>query len=225
MSTPNIDDIATTVAEYENLAISTGARVRIDPPEFSNGLSTDTFTPFWLLDENPKVARVTVYRDDVPTMVYVSWAESLPAEESWRALWLAKPMKLFGAYVVRAALRRAFRDAIGDRREPDEQTAVPATPAAARDWDAEIRGAQTPDAVNVLHTEMKQHRAITVTREIALREQLQKTTDAAWQPVGETVERVETAAEMPQRAKPRDHLPPTNRAARRANARRKGGKR
>lgn len=227
MSTPNIDDVATTVAEYENLAISTGARVRIDPPEFSDGLSVTPFTPFWLVDENPKVARVTVYRDDVPTTVYVSWAESLPAEDSWRALWQAKPMKLFGAYVVRAALRRAFRDAIGDRREPDEQTTTPA-PAAERDWDAEIRGAQTPDAVNALHAEMKQHRAMTVIREIALREQLQKTTDAAWQPAP-VEERTATGALRTAERRPgapRDYLPPAgNRAARRKAARRKGGKR
>lgn len=218
MSTPNIDDVATTVAEYENLAISTGAAVRIDPPEFSDGLSVSAWTPFWLADEHPKVARVTVYRNDVPTTVYVSWAESLPAEDSWRALWQAKPMKLFGAYVVRAALRRAFRDAIGDRREPDEQTAMP-TPLASRDWDAEILKARTPDAVNALHAEMKSNRAMTVQREIALREQLQKATADAWTPTDTAPD------EKPARPATHDYLPPANRAARRANARKKGGKR
>lgn len=217
MSAPNIDDVANTVAEYENLAIGTGATVRIDPPEFSDG--SDVWAPFWLGGEPPKIARVTVHRNDVPTTVYVSWAESLPAEDSWRSLWLAKPMKLFGAYAVRAALRRAFRDAIGDRREPDELTPMPPS-AEQRDWDAEIINAGSPDAVHALHAEMKAARAVTVPRERALRERLTKVSDAAWEP--EPAAQADPEPEKPTRPGPADHLPPTNRAGRRAAARKKG---
>lgn len=231
MSTPNIDDVAQTLAEYERLAIGTGAAVRIEAPEFSSGeavLIGNPWAPFWIGDEPPKVARVTVHRDGIPTEVYVAWDEAFPAEESWRSLWLAKPMKLFGAYVVRAALRRAFRDAIGDRREPDEQLPAPKTVAeTTRDWDAEILAATTADAVNALHVEMKQHRVMTVAREIALGEQLRKAAADAWDlPIDLPPTPDETApAEKPARPETRDHLPPTNRAARRANARKKGSRR
>ncbi|MDR6142071.1 hypothetical protein QE375_001625 [Microbacterium foliorum] len=273
MSTPNIDDVATTVAEYENLAISTGAAVRIDPPEFSADGSE--WSPFWLGGGHPVGARATVHRDGVATTVYVSWEESFPAEESWRGLWLAKPMKLFGAYVVRAALRRAFRDAIGDRREPDEQQTLSVAPDVARDWEAEIAGAADEQAVMALHAEMKQVRAVTVARERALRARLGElsappaardweaefleasTTDAidalereaqqarafTADTTGRVLRRilnarrkaiVEAAWALDHAGAPapaedesvrpatRDHLPPQNRAARRASSRKKG---
>lgn len=170
MSTPNIDDVAQTLAEYERLAISTGAAVKIDPPEFT--ADGAAWTPFWPSGDHPIGARATVHRDGVPTIVYVAWEESFPAEDSWRALWLAKPMKLFGAYVVRAALRRAFRDAIGDRREPDEQQTLAVVPDVARDWEGEIADAADEATVHALHAEMKKARAVTVTRERALRARL-----------------------------------------------------
>lgn len=228
MSTPNIDDVATTVAEYENLAISTGARVRIDPPEFSDGLSISPFTPFWLVDENPKVARVTVYRDDVPTTVYVSWAESLPAEDSWRALWQAKPMKLFGAYVVRAALRRAFRDAIGDRREPDEQHSMPApsAPAAAEpqdavDWFARVDDATTLDALNAVRAEARLARAVT----LPLKQRMDARRDEIGGDAWATPASSEQTSATPKRREPQDYRPSENRAARRKASRKKGGRR
>ena len=165
-------------------------------------------------------------RDGVLTERYVVWAESLPAEESWRALWLAKPTKLFGAYADRSVLRRAFRDAIGDRREPDEQTAPLAPAEPARDWDAEIPTAVTADAVHELHAQMKRARAVTVAREAALQEQLalvQSTTPAdAWAATDEP----STAKPSPEsRPAARDYLPPQNRAERRKAARKKGARR
>jgi hypothetical protein len=216
MSTPNIDDVAQTLAEYERLAIGSGATVQILPTLFSSDF--ETWRPVWDGDTPPTYAHARVLRDGVLTERYVVWAESLPAEDSWRALWLAKPTKLFGAYADRSVLRRAFRDAIGDRREPDEQTVTPAVPVS-RDWDVEIAKAQTTDAVNALHAEMKSNRAMTVQREIALREQLQKATADAWTPTDTAPD------EKPARPATRDYLPPANRAARRANARKKGAKR
>ncbi|MCK2031236.1 hypothetical protein [Microbacterium galbinum] len=231
MSTPNIDDVAQTLAEYERLAIATGAAVRIDPPEFSDGatpLIGSGWSPFWTAEVPPVVARVTVHRDGIPTTVYVAWDESFPADESWRALWLAKPMRLFGAYVVRAALRRAFRDAIGDRREPDETHPGPADASTSRDWEAEIRDANTTDAVHALHAQMKAVRAVTVPRERALRDRLaelarralyEPTPADAWQPQDQP-------AETPSpRPAARDYLPPQNRADRRAATRKKGRRR
>ncbi|UUE19350.1 hypothetical protein [Microbacterium sp. J1-1] len=225
MNTPTIDDVAQTLAEYERLAIGTGVTVQILPTLFSADF--ETWRPVWDGDTPPAYAHARVLRDGVLTERYVVWAESLPAEDSWRALWLAKPTKLFGAYADRSVLRRAFRDAIGDRREPDEQNAQP--PASdARDWDAEILATNTPDAVNALHAQMKRARAVTVAREVALQEHLLEVATLAWEP--ESVEQnvagsgVRRAPQTPAPAAPRDHLPPANRAARRANARKKGRK-
>ena len=224
MSTPNIDDVAQTLAEYERLAISTGATVQILPPEFSADGST--WLPYWIDTEPPVLARAGVHRDGVLTERYVVWAEALPAEESWRALWELKPTRLFGAYASRAVLSRAFRDAIGDRREPDDQAGPPAPVETSRDWDAEIPAALTVEAVHELHAQMKRARAVTVSREAALQEQLalvQRTVPAdAW---AATDEPAEAASASDSRQAPRDHLPPQNRAARRKAARKRGGRR
>lgn len=250
MSAANIDDVAQTLAEYERLAITSGAAVQIDPPQFSaDGV---TWMPYWLDAENPPaLARATVLRDSVPTVVYVSWEESCPAEDAWRDLWHAKPMKLFGAYAVRAALRRAFREVIGDRREPDEGVGDPWAPPAPRDWMVEIDLAQTEDAVRALHAEAKAARAVTPQIEAALRRRLAETLGGgdAGRPATapapelspdelarhraffEQLPAIELtdfqrealgkwAHEEPSRVRaPQDHLPPTNRAARRAASR------
>lgn len=223
--TANIDDVAQTLAEYERTAITSGAKVQIDPPEFT--ADGATWSPFWTGESAPVGARVTVHRDGVPTMVYVAWAESVPAEESWRLLWLAKPMKLFGAYVVRAALRRAFREVIGDRREPDEDIGDPWAPAqsAARDWAAEAAAATTEDAVLELHAAAKKARAVTPALETKLRKRLAAVREAADGDPGAATATTNDEYAVPARPEPKDHLPPSNRAARRAQARKKGSKR
>ena len=118
-----------------------------------------------------------------------------------------KPMQRFGSFIVRAALRRAFREVIGDRVEPDEDAPKVAAAEAAkpRDWEAEIDTAPDVDAVHALHTEMKRARAVTPQLEAQLRNRLQA---AAWAP----------AEESPKPGRPQDHLPPANRAARRAKS-------
>lgn len=156
--TTAVEQVQQTLAEYERLAIESGATVRIDPPEFSD--DGEVWRPLWLAADPPSAARVTVYRNDVPTTVYQSWEESVPAVDEWRELWMLKPMKLFGAYTARAALRRAFRDVIGDRREPDEVQRVPDDrPAAgwdlpARDWIAEVKVADA-QTLNALYDEAR----------------------------------------------------------------------
>ena len=207
----NIDDIAQTLAEYERLAITSGATVQIDPPEFST--DADHWLPI-VGELTPRWARATVHRDGVPTTVYASWDESLPVETAqaddgrlWRDIWEQKPMQRFGSFIVRAALRRAFREVIGDRVEPDEDAPKVAAAEAAkpRDWEAEIDTAPDVDAVHALHTEMKRARAVTPQLEAQLRNRLQA---AAWAP----------AEESPKPGRPQDHLPPANRAARRAKS-------
>ena len=171
MTAPTIEDVAKTLAEYEALAIGTGDRVQLDPPEFTDGVSVWAF--LWLATDPPKGARVTVHRNDVPTTVYVSWDESLPADDEWRALWLRKPMKLFGAYTLRTAIRRAFREVVGDRREPDEETGDPwAALPEPRDWPLEMGVAADEAEVLALHAEAKRARAVTPPLELAFRARL-----------------------------------------------------
>ncbi len=220
----NVDDVTQTLAEYERLAIKSGAKVQIDPPEFSGG--DGAWSPLWLADLPPVAARATVHRDDVPTTVYRRWDESIPVEESWRLLWVAKPMTLFGAHTLRAALSRAFRDVIGDRREPDDNHEAPAT--VPRDWEAEIAATSAPDAVDALHAEMKRASAVTPHLEQALRARRAELTAAARAeapltpaPELSPTERIRHDAFFPPRPQPQDHLPATNRAARRAKGRRR----
>lgn len=217
----NIDDVAQTLAEYERLAISAGDTVQIDPPEFS------TDAEHWLPivgELTPRWARATVHRNGVPTTVYASWDESLPLETSqaddgrlWRDIWEQKPMQRFGSFIVRAALRRAFREVIGDRVEPDEDAPKVAA-ATPRDWEAEIDKAADDDAVHALHAEMKRARAVTPDLELQLRNRLAA---AAWAPSETpgpprmTDHAVVAPGNVPG-IRPQDHLPPTNRAARRA---------
>ncbi|MFF2493220.1 hypothetical protein [Agromyces sp. NPDC058064] len=118
-----VDDVQQTLSGYERLAIETGEWNGTDAPEFSaDGVEwTTAWLPFEEGD-HPLLSRATVYRKGVrrPIVVVVRWDEALPAIDEWRDLWLRKPVALFGAYALRAALRRAFRDVIDDRPAPDE---------------------------------------------------------------------------------------------------------
>lgn len=170
-----VEAVQQTLAEYERLAISTGESVQIDPPKFSDTGRGDDWSPVWAGEEPPAFGRATVHRNGVPTTVYVSWAESLPAVDEWHDLWLRKPMKLFGAYTLRTGLRRAFRDVIGDRHEPDEQeiaAPAPTAPAVDRDWRAELADAENEDEVQQLHRDAKAARAVSVELEREIRKRL-----------------------------------------------------
>lgn len=221
--TTNIDDVAQTLAEYERLAISSGAVVQIDPPEFS--ADGETFAPFWITTEPPKLARSTVYRNGVPTTVYVAWDEAVPLETAmtddgrrWLDLWIERPMQRFGSYAVRSSLRRAFREVVGERVEPDEDAPkVAGKPAAApeRDWDAEIAAAATEEQLVEVWAEARAARARTAPREVVYRARLAELTADGWEPA---------PAPKPGRA-PSDYRPAQNRADRRASARKKGKRR
>lgn len=120
-----VDAVQQTLADYERAAIETGEWNGTDAPEFSDdGVTWSTaWAPGPEEYATPTFARATVYRKYVkrPVVVVVRWDEALPADDEWRALWMRKPVALFGAFALRAALRRAFRDVIGDHHAPDEQ--------------------------------------------------------------------------------------------------------
>lgn len=234
----NIDDVAQTLAEYERLVITSGAKVQIDPPEFSDGGSLTheaLWAPFWFGEQPPKVARATVHRDGIPTTVYAVWDESLPVDTAqaedgrlWRDIWLAKPVQRFGSFVIRKALARAFREVVGDRIEPDEDAPRVAPPQpVARDWAAEYRAATTVDELYGLRRAARAARENTLELEGIYNAARDELIAAEWAPA-ETPELSpdELARHVaffgPDRPEPTDHLPPANRAARRAEARKKG---
>lgn len=245
----NIDDVAQTLAEYERLAITSGAKVQIDPPEFSDGLSITSWQPFWLGAEPPRVARATVHRDGVPTTVYVVWDESLPVETAmtddgrrWRDLWIEQPTKRFGSFALRTALRRAFREVVGDRIEPDEDAPTVADVAPApRDWAAEYAAATTVVDLDGIRRDCRAARENTVLLQDLWSERRAELAAAAWEPAGPAVKEpahevgatVLSGDELARHhaffghepKAPQDHQPPQNRAARRAGARKKGGRR
>lgn len=234
----NIDDVAQTLAEYERLAITSGAKVQIDPPEFSDGGSS--WAPFWLGEEPPRVARATVHRDDITTTVYVVWGESLPIETAqtddgrlWRDLWIAQPTKRFGSFATRTALRRAFREVVGDRTEPDEDAPRIAAPEPeARDWGAEYRAATTQEQLDDIRRACRAARENTIELQDLWAQRRDEINAETWTPTTAPARDL-TPDELAhhiaffghERPEPQDHQAPQNRAARRANARKKGGRR
>ncbi|ONI62657.1 hypothetical protein CSIV_14375 [Microbacterium sp. CSI-V] len=124
-----VDDVAQTLAEYTRYALSTGARLEIEPVEFT--ADGEVWVPLWLHDGPPAAARATVRRDGIPTVVFRRWVEALPGEtvltndgRLWRDIWEANPTERLESYVLRAALGRAFADVIGDRPEPGKPRAA-----------------------------------------------------------------------------------------------------
>ena len=188
---------------------------------------------------HPIAARATVYREGwvVPTVVTVLWEEAMPADEAWSGLWLARPHVLFGAFALRAALRRAFADVLGDRREPDDlPSGIPerTTSETAVDWYARIGAVATEDDLNALRAEARAARVIDLDMKRALDERRAALVADAWKPEadptpastydkakGTAVAERAPVSERPARLAPQDHLP-SNRAARRA---RKKGRR
>lgn len=150
-----VDDVAQTLAEYTRVALSTGARLEIDPVEFTaDGV---VWVPLWLNEEPPAGARATVRRDGVETTVIRRWVEAIPGDEAltdtgrrWKDIWLENQTERFESYVLRAALARAYPDVIGDRfdmgkprvprpTEPAEGEPAPqVTPEQAAEVDAAV---------------------------------------------------------------------------------------
>lgn len=150
-----VDDVAQTLAEYTRVALSTGARLEIDPVEFT--ADGDVWVTLWLREEHPAGARATVRRDGVETIIERPWSAAKPGEEAltdtgrrWIDIWTENPVERFESYVLRLALARAFADVIGDRfdmgrpriarpTEPAEGEPAPqVTPEQAAEVDAAV---------------------------------------------------------------------------------------
>lgn len=233
--TATIEDFANTVAEYETLAIKSGEWDGIDAPEFSD--DGVTWSQVWPAGATPAFARVTVYRKNVraPHVAVIAWAESLPALDEWRQLWERKPMTMFGSAAKRAAIRHAFREVVGDRRDADEtdpsapQVGVATASVERRDWAVAIDLAESVADLDALWRHAKSLRERTPALEVAYtrrRGELAAAPEAVVDVVRNShVIEEPVSQEAPRRTAPRDHLPPAhgNRAARRA--RKKGVRR
>ncbi len=184
--TATIDEVAKTLGEFEALAQGTGQWDGADPVEFSaDGV---TWLPVWVATDDrpfPTFARATVHRKGVaaPTVMIVAWAESVPADDEWRALWERKPMKLFGSFALRSAIRHAFRDVVGDLRGPDEDTTGPTVDQPARDWRAEYLAAETLAQLDDIRYAVREARQNTDPLNALYRERKAELAARAWEPV------------------------------------------
>lgn len=244
-----------TIAEVERIVNGSGLWDGTGPVEFSDDGQTwtEAWVPSRLTIENdeaahilgahPQFARVSVYRKEVriPTTVTIRWVEQFPAaSEEWSEKWTRSPMRHFGRTVRMVAYRQTFRELLGDVRiedEADDRAAphdvVPET--APRDWSAEIQAAAKDVELDAIEKEGRKLRiftpdAVGTALHVALRTRRRDLADAV--PVRTPAVDL-TAEELAlhnaffgddARAVPQDHLP-GNRAARRAAARKKGGRR
>lgn len=177
-----------TLQDYLRVATATGdlAGAHI---EFS--MDGQTWSDVIVGEAHPAVARAVVHRvgQVIPTIVTVLWEEVVPADEAWRELWLRKPHVLFGAFVLRTALRRAFADVLSDRREPDDAPVAPPSAAAAPaeppadaepvDWMALVAAADTAEAVGAIRDRARAARAVTIDLRAAMQRRLGELVDAA----------------------------------------------
>lgn len=200
-----------TQQDYLRVATNTGHLAGAHV-EFS--MDGSTWADVIVGEQHPAAARATVHRVGhvIPTIATVLWDEVVPAEENWRALWLRKPHVLFGAFVLRTALRRAFADVLSDRREPDDAPLTPPAAAAAPaepetaaepvDWLALVDGADTAEAVAAVRARARAARAVTIDLRAAMQRRLGELVDAA-QPRTPADREVWTAPAAPADAAPR----------------------
>lgn len=166
------EDVAKTLADYERIVQATGEWNGREATEFTN--DGVTWSPVWVKTAehpNPLAARSRVHRVGVmyPAEEVVLWEEALPADENWRRIWNERPRTLFGAFAARRSMKSAFREALWDRREPDDlpdaRDAAP-TPEP-RNWDLEIATAATEDELKGVWSDARAARARTGPREVA----------------------------------------------------------
>lgn len=222
-----------TLQGYLTIATKTGELRGVNVEFTTDGVTWHPLI-FDLADgDHPIAARARVHRAGwaEPTHAPELWDEVVPADEGWRALWLARPHVLFGAHTLRAALRRTFADVLGDRREPDDLDALPApstpssTPAPddseAIDWLTRVNKATTIDELNAVRTEARLARAVTLPLKHRMDARRDEINGDAWT----TPAAREQAPAAPKRREPQDYRLSENRATRRKAARKKGGRR
>lgn len=226
------EDVQQTLQGYLTIATKTGELRGVNVEFTADGVTWHPLI-FDLADgAHPIAARARVHRAGwaEPTHAPELWDEVVPADEGWRALWLARPHVLFGAHTLRAALRRTFADVLGDRREPDDLDALPAPAtrqttepdaAEAIDWLARVNGATTIDELNAVRTEARLARAVT----LPLKQRMDARRDEIGGDAWATPAAAEQTPAAPKRREPQDYRPSENRAARRKASRKKGGRR
>ncbi|MCW2165093.1 hypothetical protein B0I12_002248 [Microbacterium hydrothermale] len=182
------EDVAKTLADYERIVQATGEWNGREATEFTN--DGVTWSPVWVKTEahpTPLAARSRVHRVGVlyPAEEVVLWDEAFPAENpDWQKVWTERPRVLFGAFTARRALKAAFREALRDRREPDDlPDARDAAPVPEpRDWDLEIATAATVDELKGVWSDARTARARTGPREVAYNARLTELAATAWEP-------------------------------------------
>lgn len=169
------EDVAKTLADYERIVQATGEWNGREATEFTDdGVH---WSPVWVKSDghpNPLAARSRVHRKgvDYPAEEVVLWDEAFPAENpDWQRVWTDRPRVLFGAFTARRALKAAFREALRDRREPDDlpdaRDAAPTPQPEPRNWDLEIATAETEGELKGVWSDARTARARTAPREVA----------------------------------------------------------
>lgn len=157
--------VVTTLSEIEGIAVSHPEYQGVEGPMYSR--DGQEWDPFWLGEEPPALARFTVAREGrTATTVYVDWRTSLPEDEEARERWLAAPAQMLGARARRLALMQAFRDCM---RVEAEDPQMMGEPAPARDWEAEVKEAESVADLARVWYEAGQSRARTGALERAYR--------------------------------------------------------
>jgi len=217
-TTTTPEDVQRTLQGYLNAATTTG-QLRGTKVELTADGVTWVDAVILAEGEHPVAARATVYREgwQIPTVITELWDEVVPADDDWLRLWEVRPNVLFGAHVLRTALRRTFADVLGDRREPDDlPTGTPAPEAAPESWDIDwapaIAAVDTTEDLDALHKRMRTARAVTPALEVQL---IQRRGELAGAPAQPAQRPAPVRPVRAPRPAPQDHLP-GNRAERRA---------
>lgn len=231
-----------TIGEVERIVLASGLWNGATAVEFSD--DRETWTEAWAPSDehkHPEYARVTVYRKGVDHAApsTIRWAEQYPeASDEWAAKWDRAPMRHFGRTARMVAFRQTFRDLLGDVVIEDEdrsgrEAATAAGEPAPRDWAAEIAAATDAATLDEINAAARKARVFTpdaagTALHRAMRARRAALAADAWAPEAESSAtpydkaKGSALAERPARPAPQDHLPPANRAARRA---RKKGRR
>lgn len=225
-----------TIGEVEHIVHASGKWDGTGPVEFSDDGAT--WAQAWAPDDertHPEFARVEVFRKDVrvPTTVTIRWDEQYPAaSEEWAGKWDRSPMRHFGRTARMVGFRQTFRDLLGDvvieDEADDRATVADAAPVEVveRKWAKEIAEAQSPELLDAIEKDARAARIFTPdAKGTALHRQLRDRRREIEAALQEGASAWEIPAETPARPEPKDHMPPTNRAARRKATRKKGGRR